>query len=189
MFRGWGRLLRCGNRPDPDRRLPERQRRGSDHGARARTGVARATRHGSCWSRRGAAATSTGHIWVTSGLTIVHWDMVVILRVASRGSSIDEWPQSTHRRPWTGRRCTKIRHLSDCAFLMQNLGAKDIDDLRLRTDIDGRPERRGTVAALTKHGACKVFREVTSWRQETDRPQLRRKWRAADRQGGSDACR
>jgi len=35
----------------------------------------------------------------------------------------------------------KLGHLSDCAFLVQNLGAKDIDDLRLRTDIDRGPER------------------------------------------------
>jgi DNA invertase Pin-like site-specific DNA recombinase len=56
---------------------------------------------------------------------------------------------------------------------MQNLGAKEIDDLRLRTDIDRRPKRhRSQVAALRKHGAGKVFREVASG-AKTDRARLR----------------
>jgi hypothetical protein len=37
----------------------------------------------------------------------------------------------------------KLGHLSDCAFLVQNLGAKDIDDLRLRTDIKRRAQIDG----------------------------------------------
>jgi hypothetical protein len=41
-------------------------------------------------SGRPVAAASTGDFWVTWGLTIVHWDMVVILWVASAGSGIDE---------------------------------------------------------------------------------------------------
>ena len=73
-----------------------------------------------------------------------------------------------------GRRCTKNRHLSDCAFLVQNLGAKDIDDLRryARISTDGQSVA-AQVAALRKHGAGKVFRETASG-AKTDRPQLRR---------------
>jgi hypothetical protein len=70
------------------------------------------------------------------------------------GPPATEGRLSTHRRPWMGRRCTKNRHLSDCAFLVQNLGAKDIDDLRLRTDLNRRPERHrsGGCAAETWAG-------------------------------------
>jgi hypothetical protein len=61
-----------------------------------------------------------------------------------------ECRQSTHRRPWMGRRCTKNRHLSDCAFLVQNLGANDIDDLRLRAGIHGRPKRQRSGGGATE---------------------------------------
>jgi DNA invertase Pin-like site-specific DNA recombinase len=73
-----------------------------------------------------------------------------------------------------GRRCTKNRHLSDCAFLVQNLGANVIDDLRryARISTDGQSVA-AQVAALRKHGAGKVFRETASG-AKTDRPQLRR---------------
>jgi DNA invertase Pin-like site-specific DNA recombinase len=57
---------------------------------------------------------------------------------------------------------------------VQNLGAKDIDDLRLRTDLN-RPGQSATaqVATLRKHRAGKVFREVASG-AKADRTQLRR---------------
>jgi DNA invertase Pin-like site-specific DNA recombinase len=58
--------------------------------------------------------------------------------------------------------------------LVQNLGAKDIDDLRryARISTDGQSVA-AQVAALRKHGAGKVFRETASG-AKTDRPQLRR---------------
>jgi hypothetical protein len=67
----------------------------------------------------------------------------------------------------------KLGHLSDCAFLVQNLGAKDIDDLRLRTDINRRAERRRSGRGAEETGAGKVFRETASG-AKADRPQLRR---------------
>jgi hypothetical protein len=84
-----------------------------------------------------------------------------------------------------GRRCTKNRHLSDCAFLVQNLGAKDIDDLRryARISTDGQSVA-AQVAALRKHGAGKVFREVASG-AKTDRAQLRR---VIDQLDADDCC-
>jgi DNA invertase Pin-like site-specific DNA recombinase len=57
--------------------------------------------------------------------------------------------------------------------LVQNLGAKDIDDLRryARISTDGQSVA-AQVAALRKHGAGKVFRETASG-AKTDRAQLR----------------
>jgi DNA invertase Pin-like site-specific DNA recombinase len=46
-------------------------------------------------------------------------------------------------------------------------------DLRLRTDINRRPDVTAQVVALRKHGAGKVFREVASG-AKIDRAQLRR---------------
>jgi DNA invertase Pin-like site-specific DNA recombinase len=59
-------------------------------------------------------------------------------------------------------------------FLVQNLGAKDIDDLRryARISTDGQSVA-AQVAALRKRGAGKVFRETASG-AKTDRRQLRR---------------
>jgi hypothetical protein len=56
---------------------------------------------------------------------------------------------------------------------VQNFGEKSTHDLRLCARIDGWPDVTAQVAALRKHGAGKVFREVASG-AKTDRAQLRR---------------
>src|SRR6202035_1890542 len=83
-------------------------------------------------------------------------------------------PHSTHRRPWMGRRCTKIRPFNAialfwCRTLVQKL-SMIYGYARISTDGQSVTAQ---VAALRKHGAGKVFREVASG-AKADRPQLRR---------------
>jgi hypothetical protein len=58
--------------------------------------------------------------------------------------------------------------------LLQNFGAERTHDFRVRAGIDRTAKSvNAQVAALKKHGAGKVFREVASG-AKTDRTQLRR---------------
>jgi hypothetical protein len=85
-----------------------------------------------------------------------------------------------------GRRCTKIT----LRFFGAESWCRRYRDLRLRTDINRRPDVTAQVAVLRKHGAGKVVREVASG-AKTDRPQLRRLLDPARRRrrGDGDAAR
>jgi hypothetical protein len=60
---------------------------------------------------------------------------------AASHRGVGEGPLTTHRRPWMDRRCTQIGPFKRLRFFGAESGAKDIDGLRLRTDINRRPER------------------------------------------------
>jgi predicted site-specific integrase-resolvase len=76
---------------------------------------------------------------------------VLTMVAGSRNRAVSVWEEL----------CTKIRALSDCAFYGY---------ARVSTD---RQSLTAQVAAVRKHGAGEVFREVAS-RAKTDRAQLRR---------------